>query len=110
MWSYRTRNVLNVLGTALFQLSDALQRAEHFGNAPRLRDAAARRVRGLCIRDLTHRPDTRLTQVPVECVQRRTRGSYAIRIGFQPGVHERSDQPRPDRPLVIRGVPAAKIA
>src|SRR4051794_10499178 len=33
-----------------------------------------------------------------------------FRIYFQPGVNKGSDQPRPDRPLVIGGIARAQIA
>src|SRR5213593_528927 len=83
--------------------------AERFGNAPRLRDTAARRKRPCCVEDLADRADARFVEVRYEAFEHALRAGHIGWIDFQPGVDERSHEPRPDRSLVVRGVAGAQV-
>src|SRR5690349_9125397 len=69
--------------------------AENFCDAPRLGDAAARSERGFCIENLADRTDAGFIQVGHETLEQRVGAGTIVGIDFQPGVDERSDQPRP---------------
>src|SRR5436190_2560264 len=77
------------------------QDAQHFGDAPGLRDAPARHERRLGIEDLADRSDTRVAQVAVETVEYPACAVAVLWIHLQPRVDERPDQPRPHRALVV---------
>src|SRR5215212_8804237 len=83
---------------------------KYLGNAPRLGDAAARRVRSISVENLADRADAGIVEVRHETFERRARGVEVIRVHLQPCIDEGADQPSPDGALVIRGVARAQIA
>src|SRR5581483_7678825 len=85
-------------------------RPQHLGHAPRLRDAAARRIRRFRIEDLADRSDARIVEVLDESRQHLLRPVDVVRIHLQPRVDEWTDQPGPHRALVIRRVATPEIA
>src|ERR1700733_138413 len=84
--------------------------AQHFGDAPGLSDAAARREGRLGVENLADRADSSLPDVRLEAVEKMARRRYVIRMDPQPGIDERTDQPSPDRPLMIGSIAGPQIA
>src|SRR6476469_4532507 len=84
--------------------------AQHLRHAPGLSNAAARCMRPLSIEDFTDRADPRFIEMGGKPVQKRARLLKLVRMNFQPGINEWSDQPGPDRSLVIGRVAGLKIA
>src|SRR5919198_3409747 len=84
--------------------------AQQLGYAPRLRDAAARREWRLGIEHLADRSDARIVHVREETVDTLLDGLEVVGMDLQPGVDERTDEPSPDRALVIGRVARAQIA
>src|SRR5439155_19954888 len=74
---------------------------DEFGNAPRLGDASPGRERLLGVEDLAHGADTGLAQVGVEPAHHQSGLIATLGKGLEPGVDERSEEPRPDRALVV---------
>ena len=58
------------------------QGTQHFGHAPRLGDAAARRVRRLGVEDLADRPEARLAQMGLEAAERLPRAGRSSGYTF----------------------------
>src|SRR5437867_6259203 len=83
--------------------------AQYFSDAPRLGDTAARRVRRFRVEDFADRSDARLIQMGHEAVEHALRAGPVVRIDLQPRIDERSGEPRPDGPLVIRGIARAEV-
>src|SRR5438876_8076791 len=84
--------------------------AQHFGDAPRLSDTAARRVRRFRVEDLADRSNAPIVEVRNETVERMTCAVEIGGINLEPGVDEGADEPSPYGALVIRRVTRAKIA
>ena len=84
--------------------------AEHFGDAPRLRDAAARNVRRLGVEDLADRAHARLVEVRLETIEQRARTGAVLGMQLQPRVDEGPNQPGPDGALMVRGVARPQVA
>src|SRR6185436_9136664 len=78
-----------------------LEHPQHLGDAPGLRDAAARHVGRLGVEDLADRSHAAIAEMPIEAAEQAARAGAILRVRLQPGVDERSDQPRPHRALVI---------
>src|ERR1700683_656006 len=86
------------------------QTSEHFGDAPGVRHTAARRKRGFGVEDFTDGTDARLfPDVLVEAMQKFIGFFKMIRTYFEPRVDERTDQPAPDRSLVVGGIPPTPV-
>src|SRR5258708_10700687 len=83
---------------------------QHFRDAPGLRDTPARREWRFSVEDLGDRPDAELRQVMQQTFQEAPGGGALIWVKLDPGVDPRSDEPCPDRALVVRGVAGAEIA
>src|SRR6266571_9514253 len=83
---------------------------QHFSDAPRLRDATAGQVRFVRIKNFADCAKSIIAQVDRESFEKFTGASLVVRVNFQPGVDERSDQPCPDRALVISAVARAEVA
>src|SRR5437868_4910061 len=83
-------------------------RPERLGDAPRLRDAPARRVRRLGVEDLADRAEARLAEVRDEAVEAAPRAREVARVELQPCVDVRAREEGPDRPLVVRRVARAE--
>src|SRR4030095_7858911 len=92
------------------RLCEAHPYTQHLGHAPRLRDAATRRIRRLGVENLADRADTRLVEMHDKAVHRAACSLAIVRKDSQPRVDERSYEPRPDGTLVVRRVAGAKIA
>src|SRR4051812_39794174 len=86
------------------------QAAQGFGDAPGLRDAAARREWRLGIEDLVDRADAALGKVLLEAAEETACFRASFGMDLEPGVDERADQPSPDGALVIGRVAGAQIA
>src|SRR4051794_14264571 len=86
------------------------ENAKHLGDAPCLRDAAARRERRLGVEDLADRADRGLAEMRLEPGQEAAGRFLLVGIGPHPGVDKRADQPGPHRPLVIGRVAGPQIA
>src|SRR5215208_3960259 len=95
---------------ALHGITGESEAAQHLSHTPRLRDTASGRKRGLSIEHFADRADARLVQMWNKPVQQTPCSRAIFRMHFQPRFDERSDQPRPNRSLVISRVARAKIA
>jgi hypothetical protein len=83
---------------------------EDLGHSPRLSYAAARMVGRLGVEDLADRADASLFEVRAEAIEEPRGVSLTSRVDAEPRVDEGTDEPRPDGPLVVRGVARAKVA
>src|ERR1051325_6507899 len=83
---------------------------EHLRPAPGLRDAAARRVRLPRVEHFADRANAVVVHAFWGTFEELPRRGVFSRMHFQPCVDERSDEPRPDRALVIRAVSRTEIA
>src|SRR5690348_14997095 len=83
--------------------------AEHFGDAPRLRDAPAGQERRLRIENLADRPDASFAEMIPEPRKQRVGAVAVLRMHLEPGIDIWTDQPGPYRALVIRGVSRSEI-
>src|SRR5438105_2449075 len=79
--------------------------AQDLGHAPGLGHAAARGVGRLGVEDFADGADAGLAQVGPEALQEGPRAGALTRMELEPGVDVGSDEPGPDRALVIGGVP-----
>src|ERR1044071_4620902 len=86
------------------------QAAQDFGDAPGLRDAAARREWRLGVEDLVDRADATLRKVLLEAAQKTAGFRASLGMHLEPGVDERADQPGPHGALVIGRVAGAHSA
>ena len=68
---------------------------QRFGHAPRLGDAAARRVRRFGVEDFADRPHTRLAEMIAEAGNNSRAPAWSLGMHLQPGVHKRTGQPCP---------------
>src|SRR6185312_15404485 len=84
--------------------------AQHFRHAPRLRDAAAGRVRGRRVEDLADRAEAERAERADASLEKAPRAGSIAGVHLEPGVDPRADQPRPDRALVVRRVARPQIA
>ncbi len=84
--------------------------AQHFGNTPGLRNAAAGVVRLSGIEHFADRADPRFAQMFWKPREKFTRRGSIVRMDFQPRVDERPDQPRPNRALMVGAIARAQIA
>src|SRR5258708_39074021 len=84
--------------------------AEDLGDAPRLRDAPARRVRLRRVEDLGDRSDAIFAEVLDEAVEVAPRTDAVVWVELEPGVDPGPDEPCPDRALMVRRVARAQIA
>lgn len=80
--------------------------AQQLGDRPGLERAAGGGVRGEPVGGLADRAEAVLAQVPDQPDQQVVGGQ----TGAAGGVDERPDQPRPDRALVVAGVPLGRAA
>src|SRR5262245_32298435 len=78
-------------------------------DAPGLCRTAARYVRTFGIEDLADVADAAVRQVRIQRGDD-PGGLRGIPVHLEPGIHERPDQPRPYRALVIRRVARSQIA
>src|SRR5579885_3320170 len=83
---------------------------QHFRDAPRLCDASARLVRLRRIEDLADRAEAERIQRRDAAVEIAARAGEIIGMELEPGVDPRTDQPRPDRALMVRRVARPEIA
>ena len=84
--------------------------AQNFGDAPCLRDAAARGERRFRVENLVDGSDAALVQVVAETVQATARPGAVLRIYFEPGVDERPNEPGPDGALVVGRIARTQVA
>src|SRR6476660_4411392 len=91
-------------GPASLMLSKLHPRAQHLGNAPRLCDAAALRIRGLCVEHFADRAHAPIVEAGHEALERMARAGEVVGINLQPRVDEWADEPAPGGALVIRRV------
>ena len=84
--------------------------AQHLRHAPGLRDAAAGRVRSFGVEDLADRAEPESLERRDAAVEKAPRAGAIVGMQLEPRVDPRTDQPPPDRSLVIRGVARAQIA
>src|SRR5207237_8059048 len=84
--------------------------AQYLGLAPGLRYAAARRQGRFGVEDFADRTDACLCDHGCEAGEKAARLLALVGMHLEPGIDERSDQPGPDRALVISGVARAQIA
>jgi hypothetical protein len=84
--------------------------AQHFGDAPRLRDTAARRIRRLGVEDLADRSGARIAQMDGVGLHEIVRGAAGGGVDLEPRVDIRTDEPRPDGALMVGGVAGAEVA
>src|SRR5262245_55707670 len=91
-------------------LSSLQPAAQRFGDAPRLGNAAARRVVALGIEDLAELPNARLAQVRHQPVEQVPCPDVVVGIQLQINVNKWADQPRPHSPLVVGGITGAQVA
>jgi hypothetical protein len=75
-----------------------LQTTQHFGDAPGLGDAAARREWRLGVKDFADRADAGLGEMRLEAVEETSRRCAVIGVDLEPGIDERADQPGPHVP------------
>ena len=92
------------------QRIQAAQGAQDFGDAPGLRDTPARSIRRFRVEYLADRADAGFAQVGRKRFEQRARRTAVGRMHAEPGIDERTNQPRPDRPLVVGGVPGSQVA
>src|SRR5712691_1341825 len=83
--------------------------AQRLGDAPRLRDAAPGRERWIAIEDLGHGADAVIGEVVRERRQERAR-RLRVAVDLEVSERERTEEPRPDRALVVGAVALALIA
>src|SRR5438067_6230399 len=83
---------------------------QHFSDAPRLRDATAGQVWFVRIINFADCAQPVVAQMDRERFQKFTGAPLVIRVNFQPGVDEGSDQPGPNCSLMISTITRAQIA
>ena len=89
----------------------AHERAQYFGDAPGLRDAAARRERLLGVEDFADRADARVVQVVRQRLEQTSSATRRPRDGRASHASTKGPiEPCPDRALVIGGVAGAQVA
>src|SRR3569833_2270721 len=86
------------------------ERTQQRGDAPGLRDAAARCERWDRVEHLADRADTRFAEVRDEAFELRASLGDVIRLQPHPRVDVGTDQPAPHGALVIRRIARAKVA
>src|SRR4051812_36040530 len=86
------------------------ERTQDFGDAPGLGGAAARGVGGVRVKNFGNGPHAGFTKVGVEPAEEVPAFALSIRIGSQPGIDKRTDQPAPDRSLMIGGIARPQVA
>src|SRR5262249_43395120 len=93
-----------------FSLTRFRPTPQGFRDAPRLGDAAARRERLLRVKDLAERADAGFAQLADESLQKAPGSRPLLRLDLDPGVEERTDEPRPHRSLMIGGIAGTQVA
>ena len=83
---------------------------QDFGEAPGLGDATAGVVRFPRIEYFTDGSDSSIVQMIWEALEKFSRRRMIMRMDLEPGVNERTNQPRPDRALMISAVAGAEVA
>src|SRR5437588_276023 len=107
---YTSGNRQPATGNRQLLSAELIQAAKNLGHAPRLCGAAARVIRRLGVEDLADRADAGVGQVWFESIEKAQSAGAVGRMDFEPRVDERSDQPRPDRALMIGGIACAEVA
>src|SRR5207253_2493424 len=69
--------------------------AQHFGDAPGLSDAAARRKGRFGVEDLADRADPGLGEMRLEAGEKTARLFRLVRVDLEPGIDKGADQPGP---------------
>ena len=90
--------------------AELVQTTKNLRHAPCLRGAAPRVVGRFGVEDLADRADAGVGEERSEALDEAESACIVAGVHFQPGVEERSDEPGPDRTLMIGGVACAKIA
>src|SRR5215204_1461568 len=83
---------------------------QNLRHAPGLRDTAARVEGRDGVEDFADRADARFVQMREEAFEEAARARAVFRVDFEPRVHERADEPAPDRPLMIGRVARLQVA
>jgi hypothetical protein len=86
------------------------QTAQHFRNAPGLRDTTARGERRLGVKDFADRADTAFSEMRLEAVEEMPCCRAVVRMDLEPSIDERADQPGLHRTLVIGGIASTQVA
>src|SRR3989442_10383366 len=84
--------------------------AQHFRHAPCLRDAATGDMRFARIEHFTDRTQTGIAKMDRKSFKKLTCALFVIWMYLQPGRDKRTDEPRPDRALMISAITGAEIA
>jgi len=84
--------------------------AQDFRDAPRLRDATTGNMRLSRVENFADCADPSFAQMFRETLQEFTRGGSIMRMNLQPCIDKRSDQPCPDRTLMVGAVARTQIA
>src|SRR5688500_3434121 len=87
-----------------------LEAPQDFRDTPGLRHAPAWREGRFRIEDLADRSDARAAEVFGESVEHPPRSGAILGMRVEPGIHVRSDQPRPHGALVIGSVSRSQVA
>src|SRR6267142_1185704 len=89
------------------------ERAQHFGHAPGLGEASAGTVRGVAFEDFRDLAQTGLAEMRFQTAQNLS-SALSCFFGAAVDLHMRADkrtqQPRPDRPLMVGGIAALLVA
>src|SRR5271165_457321 len=83
---------------------------QNLGDAPGLRDAAARRKGRLGVENFADGPNASVSQVWLKTIQELASACQIAAVNLKPGINERSDQPGPHRALMVGGIARAKVA
>src|ERR1051325_11430171 len=114
-WSRTPLALLNLIRPSCFQriinsLGSENPAPQDLGDAPSLRDAAARRVGLDGVEDFADGADAGLVQVRREAFQELARARAVFGVGLEPSVYEGADEPSPDRALMVGGVARLEVA
>src|SRR5712691_2651262 len=83
---------------------------QHLRHAPRLGNAAARRVGRLGVEHFTDGPDAEVVERGDAAAEERARAGHIAGMHLQPGVNPGADEPPPNGTLMVRRVTRAKTA
>src|SRR5581483_7429605 len=90
--------------------TDRRRRPDQFRHAPGLGDASPGSERFGSVEDLAHGPDAGLSEMVVEAAHHGAGFLAAVGEGLEPGVDERTEEPGPDRALVVGAVTGPQVA
>src|SRR2546425_11443203 len=100
------------LTTIFCEEPEGRRRPEHFRHTPGLCDAATRLVVGIAIEDFRDVPQSSIAHMRAEAGEPLHGLLLSVRrvaVDLEIGGNEGSHQPRPDSPLVVDGVAAARV-